>query len=156
VSISKKIIQIGGFMLGITKQDFMIYSSNFDIRTPWNLLRITAGAFLLPHAFGKFIGGVLNPAVVGFFEKAGFQPPETWVLLAFLIEVSCGVALVLGLLTRFAALGACMTLLVAAGALHLVKGFGWYWNLGGYEYPIFWAIVCLVISMQAFQVKDKG
>lgn len=143
-------------MLGITKQDFMIYSSNFDIRTPWNLLRITAGAFLLPHAFGKFIGGVLNPAVVGFFEKAGFQPPETWVLLAFLIEVSCGVALVLGLLTRFAALGACMTLLVAAGALHLVKGFGWYWNLGGYEYPIFWAIVCLAISMQAFQVKDKG
>jgi putative oxidoreductase len=143
-------------MLGLTKKDFMIQSSSFDIRRPWNLLRITAGAFLLPHAFGKVVGGALNPAVVGFFEKAGFQPPETWVMVAFFVELICGVALVLGLLTRYAALGACMTLFVAAGALHLVKGFGWYWNLGGYEYPIFWAIVCLAISMQAFQVKNKG
>ena len=92
-----------------------------------------------------------SPAVLGFFAKAGFQPPEAWVVIAILVEAGAGIALVLGLCTRFAALGAAGALAVAVYALHMVKGFGWLWNLGGYEYPIFWGIVCLAISMNEFQ-----
>ncbi len=40
--------------------------------------------FLFPHVFGKFVNGSINPVVFGFFDKASFSPPETWVLIAFL------------------------------------------------------------------------
>jgi putative oxidoreductase len=142
-------------MLGITKNDFIIRANSFDITKPWNLLRITTGAFFIPHALSKFAGGTINPAVLGFFDKAGFQPSETWVMIAFLAELICGIALVLGICTRFAALGSAFTLALAVYALHVVKGFGWFWNLGGYEYPIFWAIVSIGISMNEFQQRDR-
>ena len=138
-------------MFGITKNDFAIRAENFDLSQPWNILRLIAGAFMFPHVAGKFVAGGLSPAVLGFFAKAGFQPPEAWVVIAILVEAGAGIALVLGLCTRFAALGAAGALAVAVYALHMVKGFGWLWNLGGYEYPIFWGIVCLAISMNEFQ-----
>jgi len=61
------------------------------------------------------------------------------------------VFLVLGLCTRYAALGAAAILGLAVYALQVVKGFGWTWNTGGYEYPVFWAIVCLAIAMEEFK-----
>jgi putative oxidoreductase len=65
--------------------------------------------------------------------------------------VLVGVFLVLGLCTRFAALGAAAILGVAVYALQVVKGFGWTWNTGGYEYPVFWAIVCVAIAIEEFK-----
>ena len=141
-------------MLGITRKDFIIQSLNFNLKNPWNILRLTVGGFLLPHALGKFVNGSINPAVLGFFEKAGFNPPETWVLIAFLAEIICGIALVMGICSRFAAIGAAITLIVATASLHVVKGFSWYWNVGGYEYPVFWAIVSICLAMHEFQRKN--
>lgn len=138
-------------MLGITKNDFSIRAQNFDLTQPWNLLRIIAGAFMFPHVASKFVAGGLSPGVIGFFTKAGFQPPEAWVVLAALVEAGTGLALVLGLCTRFAALGAAGALVVAVYALHAVKGFAWLWNMGGYEYPIFWGLVCIAVAMNGFR-----
>jgi putative oxidoreductase len=141
-------------MLGITRKDFIIQSINFNLKNPWNILRLTVGVFLLPHAFAKFVNGSINPAVLGFFDKAGFNPPETWVLIAFLAEIICAIALIMGICSRFAAIGAAITLIVATAALHVVKGFSWYWNVGGYEYPVFWAIICICLAMHEFQRKN--
>jgi putative oxidoreductase len=59
---------------------------------------------------------------------------------------------VLGLCTRFAALGAAAILGMAVYALQVVKGFqGWTWNTGGYEYPVFWALVCTAIAIEEFK-----
>jgi putative oxidoreductase len=33
----------------------------------------------------------------------------------------------------------------------VVKGFGWTWNTGGYEYPVFWAIVSLSVAIEAWK-----
>jgi putative oxidoreductase len=77
-------------------------------------------------------------------------------ILAAFIEAGTGVALVLGLCTRFAALGAAGALVVAVYALHMVKGFGWTWNTGGYEYPVFWAIVCIAVAMNGFKRISDG
>ncbi|MFO6420906.1 DoxX family protein [Hylemonella sp. W303a] len=137
-------------VLGITKRDFLIRAENFNPSNPWNVLRIVCGAFMFPHVTSKFVAGTLNPGTVGFFAKAGFMPPEFWVILAALVEAGTGVALVLGLCTRIAALGAAGALAVAVYALHMVKGFGWTWNTGGYEYPVFWAIVCLAVAWNEF------
>lgn len=143
-------------MLGITKEDFTIRAENFNLTDPWNILRLICGAFMFPHVASKFVAGALNPGVIGFFAKAGFAPPETWMILAALVETGTGIALVLGLCTRFAALGAAGALAVAVYALHMVKGFGWTWNTGGYEYPVFWGIVCLAVAMNAFKrVADR-
>ena len=93
-------------MLGIIRKDFTIRVENFNLKDPWNILRIICGAFMFPHAASKFIDGALNPGVIGFFAKAGFAPPEAWMILAALVEIGTGIALVFGLCTRFAALGA--------------------------------------------------
>ena len=62
-----------------------------------------------------------------------------------------GALLVLGLCTRYAALGAASALAIAVYALHTVKGFGWLWNTGGYEYPIFWGAACLCVALWEFR-----
>jgi putative oxidoreductase len=136
----------------LTASDFQIRAENFDLTKGSNLIRIAAGAFMFPHVAGKFAGGALSAATVGFFAKAGFTPPELWVYLAAFAETLTGVCLVLGICTRYAALGAAAVLAIAAYALQVVKGFsGWTWNKGGYEYPVFWAIVCIGIAIEEFK-----
>ncbi len=136
----------------LTIDDFRIKASNFNITRAENLLRIICGAFMFPHAMSKFASfGVLSAGTIGFFGKAGFQPPELWVWLAFFTEAACGIALVLGLCTRYAALGAASALAIAVYALHTVKGFGWLWNTGGYEYPIFWGLACVAVALWEFR-----
>ena len=138
-------------MMPISANDFKIQLKNFDITRGDNILRIMCGAFLFPHAASKFVDGSLSAGTVGFFAQAGFTPPELWVWLAALTELATGIALVLGICTRFAALGAAATLFIAVYALHTVKGFGWLWNMGGYEYPVFWGMSCIVVAITAFR-----
>ena len=135
----------------ISKEDFRIKADNFDLTQGSNILRIIAGAFMFPHVAGKFVNGALNPATVGFFGKAGFAPADLWVWIAAGSETAVGIALVLGICTRFAALGGAAVLLIAVYALQVVKGFGWTWNTGGYEYPVFWALVCVAIAIDEFK-----
>jgi len=136
----------------LTASDFRIKAENFDLTRGSNLIRIAAGAFMFPHVAGKFAGGALSAATVGFFAKAGFTPPELWVYFAAFAESLTGICLVLGICTRYAALGAAGVLAIAAYTLQVVKGFsGWTWNKGGYEYPVFWAIVCVGIALEEFR-----
>jgi hypothetical protein len=90
----------------VSANDFRIKAENFDLTNGANLVRIAAGAFMFPHVAGKFAGGALSAATVGFFAKAGFTPPELWVYLAAFAETMTGLCLVLGICTRYAALGA--------------------------------------------------
>jgi putative oxidoreductase len=135
----------------ITMDDFRIKSENFDLTKGLNILRIMCGAFMFPHVAGKFAGGALSVGTVGFFAKAGFHPPEAWVYLAATAETLTGIALILGICTRFAAVGAAAVLAIAVYALQVVKGFGWTWNTGGYEYPVFWAIACIVVALEEWK-----
>jgi len=139
----------------LSTEDFRIKASNFDLTNTDNILRIIAGAFMFPHVLGKFadLGTLtLKAPTVGFFEKAGMVPGVFWTYLAAGSEMVAGVFLVLGLCTRYAALGAAAILGIAAYAIQVVRGFGgWTWNTGGYEYPVFWAIVCIAIAMREWQ-----
>lgn len=143
-------------MLLFTKDDFRIKAENFDLTNGANILRIAAGAFMFPHVLGKFAGIgtlTLKAGTIAFFAKAGLTPGEFWVYLAAAAELTAGIFLVLGLCTRYAALGAAAILAVAVYALQVVKGFsGWTWNTGGYEFPVFWALVCIAIALEEFKV----
>ena len=144
----------------LTKDDFRIKAESFDLTRGNNILRIAAGAFMFPHAYGKFadIGTLtLKAGTIGFFEKAGMVPGVFWTYLAAGAELAAGIFLVLGLCTRYASLGAAVILGVAAYALQVVKGFsGWTWNTGGYEYPVFWALVCITIAIEEFRRVYAG
>lgn len=140
----------------ISKADFTLRAENFRPTNPWNGLRILCGVFFLPHALGKFAVGGLNPATVGFFIQAGFSPAQWWEMLAAVSEIAVGIALVLGLATRYAALAGAAVLLLAAVALLKVAGFGWFWNGSGVEYLIFWTLACLLLVQHGFQAAQNG
>jgi uncharacterized membrane protein YphA (DoxX/SURF4 family)/DNA-directed RNA polymerase specialized sigma24 family protein len=126
------------------------------VQPPQDQLR----AVSLPSHIGSLTNGEIcrRHGVRGnrFFAKAGLHPPEMWVYIAAISEAAVGVALVLGICTRFAALGACTVLAIAVYSLEVVKGFGWTWNTGGYEYPVFWALASLAVAIEAWKVHPAA
>jgi len=104
-------------------------------------MRVAAGLFLLPHGaqklFGWF-GGYGLEATGQFFESIGY--PASAALAVGLIEFVGGLLLVLGLGTRIAA-GFIAGFLAVAVIQHYPSGF--FWNNGGFEYPLLWGILAL-------------
>ena len=132
--------------------DFRIKPANFDLTKMENIVRIACGVFYFPHVVGKFAAfGVLNPPTVKFFAAAGMTPPEAWVYFAAICELAVAISLTLGICTRFASLGSAALMAVAVYSLQVVKGFGWTWNTGGYEYPVFWGICSLAVAAHAWK-----
>jgi putative oxidoreductase len=102
------------------------------------LIRLVAGLSLVAHGTPKVFGGM--PEAAAFLEEAGFSPGYPLAVLVAATEFAGGLALAFGLLTRAAAFAA-MIFLIVAISYHWQ--FGFYWNEVGYEYPLFWSIVCL-------------
>lgn len=115
---------------------------NFDLLNEFNILRIICGAFFIPHIYAKFF----VPDALGFFVAAKFKPPAFWMYLACVIEVVLAIGLILGIYTTFVGWIAAFHLAIAAVAVYKVTG-KWLWNIGGFEYPLFWAICCAVVAM---------
>lgn len=110
------------------------------------LIRITAGLLLMPHGAQKLFGWFGGYGLAGtgqyFADTLGMEPGYLFALVAGLIEFFGGLALVLGLLTRPAALAVAAFLAVAL-TFHIPNGF--FWTAGGIEYPLMWALVALAI-----------
>jgi putative oxidoreductase len=108
------------------------------------LLRVSLGILFLAHAGLKFF--VFTPAgTAKFFGSVGL-PPE----LAYLIitaEVVGGIALILGLWTRIAALALLPILLGAIFTVHGAAGFFFNNANGGWEYPAFWSVALVVQAL---------
>jgi putative oxidoreductase len=124
----------------------MSFADSFDLTDSGNILRIVCGLFLIPHLFVKFRS---QEFVKGFMAKAGLRPPVVWLYTAFAVEIVASVGLIFGIYTAHAAILAGVFLLVAAYASYRVSDGKWMWNFGGAEYPLFWAIVCFVVALDA-------
>ncbi|HET8744117.1 MAG TPA: DoxX family protein [Ramlibacter sp.] len=138
-------------MLTLTRDDFRLRAASFDLTNTSNVLRIMVGALMIPHAASKFAAGAINPGTVAFFEKAGIHPAEFMVGFAAASEIAVAIALILGICTRFAGLGAAAILAIASYAVVAVKGFGWTWNTGGIEFNVVWAILGLLVAIDAWK-----
>ena len=105
------------------------------------LLRILVGGFFVGHGtqklFGWF-GGYGLEATGQFFESIGY--PASMALVVGLVEFVGGLRLALGLGTRIAA-GFIAGFLAVAVVQHSSAGF--FWNDGGFEYPLLWGLVAL-------------
>src|SRR5690606_26764278 len=127
----------------------MAYSTSVDTARPAlvagvanadlaaTILRVSMGALFLAHAGLKIF--VFTPAgTAGYFESLGFPG-----LLAYLViaaELVGGIALILGVWTRFVSLALVPVLLGSIYAPHGVAGFFFSNEGGGWEFPAFWAI----------------
>lgn len=101
------------------------------------LLRVTSGSILLTHGLIKLL--VFTPAgTAGFFESIGFPGILAYPVMAG--EIGLGLALILGLMTRWAALAA-LPIMIGAIVPHAGNGFTFSNPGGGWEYPVFWTIV---------------
>ena len=104
------------------------------------LLRISLGAIFLAHGLVlKFMTFGLA-GTMGFFGSLGY-PPMLGAVVA-LAEISAGLALVLGVLVRPAAL---LMLPILLGATLTHAGNGWVFNAtgGGWEFPAFLTLATL-------------
>ena len=108
------------------------------------LLRVTLGALFLAHAGLKLV--VFTPAgTAKFFGSLGLPPALAYLTIA--LEVIGGVALILGLWTRIAAIVLVPVLLGAILMVHGGAGFFFTNANGGWEYPAFWTIALVVQAL---------
>ena len=104
-------------------------------------LQILCAVWFVPHIAGKILH---FDKAKGTFEAAGFRPGSVFLVVTVIMEILGATGLALGLHTRIAGVLAAAVLLGAAYAVVRINGLNWRWQKMGPEYPIFWAILCMV------------
>jgi putative oxidoreductase len=109
----------------------------------WPIVRIAIGFNLMIHGWGKVSRG--PGAFVKPFADLGFEPAILWVWGGLLIEFVGGIALMLGLFTRFWAAAAAIEMAIIS-YIYLKNGFSWLNR--GYEYTLMWGLICFAMSLR--------
>ncbi len=108
------------------------------------LLRVSMGVLFLAHAGLKIF--VFTPAgTVGFFESLGLPGPLAYVVI--LAELFGGIALLLGVWTRYVSLALLPIILGSIYTPHWEAGFFFSNEGGGWEFPAFWAVVLVAQAL---------
>src|SRR5262249_36126690 len=115
---------------------------DFAIPLAWPIVRIAVGWNLLVHGWGKVTRGV--GAYAKGFAEMGFDS-IVWVWGALGIEFVGGIALILGLFTRFFAAAAAIEMAVIT-YIYWKNGFAWLSR--GYEYTLMWGLVSFAIALR--------
>ena len=91
--------------------------------TPWglSLLRVVLGAILLNHGWIKLFGD--NAGLLAFFESTVLPAPGAMLMLAGIIELVGGIALILGVYTRVVAFIVALEFVVIVFIIKLSQGF---------------------------------
>jgi len=115
-------------------------------------LRVPVGIILAAHGGQKLFGWFGGYGLEGtgqFMASLGLEPGYLMALLAGSAEFFGGLALVLGLLSRPAALVAAFTMLVAIVTVHLENGL--FMSNGGYEFGL-----SLLAATAALAIQGAG
>lgn len=109
----------------------------------FDILRLVCGLYFIPHIWAAFH----VPSAIDVFVKNGFRPPAFWLYASAAIECVLAVGLICGLYVPWVAAIAAIHLTVATLAVFRLSGGKWLWNIGGCEFPLFWAICCIVVAI---------
>lgn len=108
------------------------------------LLRLSLAVLFFAHAGLKLF--VFTPAgTAQFFGSLGLPPALAYVTIAW--EILGGLALLLGVWARFAALATVPILLGAILTVHLSAGFFFTSPNGGWEFPALWIVGLLAVAL---------
>jgi putative oxidoreductase len=128
-----------------------------DDSTATLILRLTLGVVFFAHGAQKMLGwfgGFGFSGTMGFFTGS-MHIPAPLAFLAIAAEFFGGLGLILGLLTRIAAFGIAVNMLVAIATVHRAFGLFMNWNGSqkgeGFEYHL------LVLAMTVFlMIRGAG
>jgi putative oxidoreductase len=132
-----------------------LFATNDDTATA--ILRLVLGIVFFAHGAQKMLGwfgGFGFSGTMGFFT-ANMHIPAPLAFLAIAAEFFGGIGLILGFLTRIAAFGIAVNMLVAIATVHSSVGFFMNWagtqKGEGFEYHL------LVLAMTAFlMIRGAG
>jgi putative oxidoreductase len=116
---------------------------DYAIPLSWPVIRIACGWVLVVHGWGKVTRG--PSAYLKAFSDLGFEPAILWVWAALFIEFFGGVALILGLFTRFFAAALAIEMLIIT-CIYWKNGFSWLNR--GYEFTLLWGLVAFAIALR--------
>jgi len=107
------------------------------------ILRIVVGIVFLAHGAQKLfvigIGGVSH-----MFGGIGIPLPQVSAIVVTAVEFGGGIALILGVVTRWAAVLLAINMAVAVGKVHLHGGF---FLPRGYEFALTLLAACVALAM---------
>jgi putative oxidoreductase len=107
------------------------------------MVRVAVGIVFLAHGAQKLF--VIGPAgVAHMFQGAGIPLPQASAAVVTLVEFAGGIALVLGVGARWAAILLAIVMAVAIGKVHLHAGF---FGPRGFEFPLTLLIANLAIAL---------
>ena len=110
------------------------------------ILRVIAGPTIFAHGYNKMFRGGKIPGTAGWFDSMGMKPNgKVHAYVASVNEMGCGLLILFGLLTPFAAAGVIGTMVVAGWTVHrkaffIVKE---GWEIVMVMGVLFWAIGAL-------------
>ena len=107
------------------------------------LVRIITGCVFLAHGYQKFFIFGLDGAT-GAFGQMGVPAPTITAPLVAIVELAGGLALILGFLTRLAAIGLAINML---GAIAFVRLKGGFFIPNGAEYEIVLCVACVALAI---------
>jgi putative oxidoreductase len=110
------------------------------------LLRVALGLMFIAHSVVLKYFTFTLAGTAHYFVSIGL--PAFLAYVVFALEAVGGVLLVLGIRTRWVALGL-VPVLIGATWAHV--GNGWVFDApnGGWEYPVFLIVISLVVALQA-------
>ena len=118
------------------------------------LLRLVLGIVFFVHGSQKMLGwfgGYGFKGTMGFFTQT-MHIPAVFAFLAIAAEFFGGLGLIFGLLTRIAAFGIAVNMLVAIDMVHLPNGFFMNWagqqKGEGYEYHLLVLAITLALMIR--------
>ena len=119
----------------------MTRQSNTDLAAL--VLRLSSGVLFLAHGWLK-VSLFTIPGTVAFFESLGL--PGFFAYMTILAELGGGLLLIAGIAVRLVSVPLIAILL---GSVWAHAGFGWTFSNegGGWEFPLFWAVVQGVIAL---------
>lgn len=83
------------------------------------ILRVIAGPTIFLHGYNKMFGGGKIPGTAGWFDSMGMKPNgKVHAYVASINEMGCGLLILVGFLTPFAAAGVIGTMVVAGWTVH--------------------------------------
>ena len=119
------------------------------------VLRVSMGILFLAHAGLKLF--IFTPAgTVGYFASLGLPGPLAYLVVA--AELFGGIALILGVYSRWVSLALVPILLGSIYVPHGAAGFFFSNEGGGWEFPAFWAVTLVVQALLgdgAFALKPS-